>query len=105
MENCEKIKIVKSLIGADEEATDAIISVYLNLSEDKILKRLYPYNKAGKKLPEEYSYTQCELAHRLYLKRGAEGQLSHSENGTSRAYGSVDEEDILKSIIPFAEVL
>lgn len=41
-----------------------------------------------------------------YAKMGAEGELSHSENGVSRTYAGASEHpnDILKEIVPLARI-
>lgn len=44
-----------------------------------------------------------ELAMYDWNHIGAEGEVSHSENGTSRSWGSRN--DILKEVIPFITVL
>lgn len=101
-----KIEIVQTLVGNDQEATSEVCGVYLTLAADKILSRLYPFGKPCEDfLPDEYGYMQCELASRYFLRRGGEGEISHSENGVSRTYASVDDEDILRRIVPFAGVI
>jgi hypothetical protein len=79
--------------------------VYLSLASKRILQRLYPFDSTQTTLPSEYEYMQCELASRMYLRRGAEGEMSHSENGISRSYGTVNDEDILSQIVPFVQVM
>ena len=95
----------------DETITDSLADVYLALSEDKILKRLYPFDEwdddgelIEHTIPAKWQTTQVELAARLYLRRGGEGETSHSENGVSRQYGTVDDSDILNRIVPYAKV-
>lgn len=101
----EKLTMVKALIGEDESATDALIKAYLNIAKGKMLKRLYPFDSSKTDIPEQYATDQCELAVRLFLKRGAEGEIAHNENSINRTYGSVDEEDILSRLTPFAKVV
>lgn len=100
----EKITISKSLIG-DEDISDSIITAYLELAKNAMLKRLYPFGTTDKTLPSQYDMDQCELAVRMFSRRGAEGETSHSENSISRTYGSVNDEDILSRIVPFAKVM
>lgn len=101
----EKISMVKVLIGEDDSLTDELVKTYLNIAKGKMLKRLYPYHPDKTELPEQYATDQCELAVRLFLKRGAEGEITHNENSVNRTYGSVDEEDILSRLTPFAKVV
>ena len=93
-----------ALIG-DSTIDSSIITVYLSLASKRILQRLYPFDSTQTTLPSEYEYMQCELASRMYLRRGAEGETSHSENGISRSYGTVNDEDILSQIVPFVQVM
>jgi hypothetical protein len=72
----------------------------------KMLERLYPYDteKGESDIPARYDTIQCELASRLFLRRGSEGETTHEENGVNRSYGSVDDSDILQRLTPFAKV-
>lgn len=101
----EKIIKVQALLNNDEEAVDDVVSAYLSLSKAKILERLYPFDDTKRDIPHKYDMLHCELATRLFLRRGAEGEISHSENGINRTYDSVDDEDILSRIVPFAKVV
>lgn len=103
----EKIAKVQSLIDDDaEEATDTVVRQYLDLAEQKMLDRIYPFGETlSSRLPRRYERLQCELAVRYFLRRGAEGEETHEENGVNRAYGSVDDEDILSRLTPFAAVM
>ena len=106
MTDAQKIAMVQTLVQNDGDATDAIVGVYLKLACNKMLERLFPYDttKTVSDIPERYETIQCELAARLYLRRGGEGETSHEENGVNRTYGSVDDEDILSRLTPFAKV-
>ena len=106
MTDAQKIAMVQTLVQNDGGATDAIVGVYLQLACNKMLERLFPYDttKTVSDIPERYETIQCELAARLYLRRGGEGETSHEENGVNRTYGSVDDEDILSRLTPFAKV-
>ena len=52
-----------------------------------------------------YEMLQVKLATRYFLRRGGEGEIRHSENGIDRTYGSVNDEDLLMEITPFAKVI
>lgn len=106
MVDSEKIAMVKSLVGDDPTATDELIAVYLRLACNKMLERLYPYHsdKEESDIPSRYDVTQCELTARLFLRRGSEAENNHEENGVNRSYDSVDDEDILSRLTPFAKV-
>lgn len=102
----EKITAVRALIGSDPDATDALITVYLADAESAILRRLYPWGipDSVTSVPSDYEMLQCKLAMRYFLRRGAEGEFIHDENGTNRHYGSVNDEDLLKEVVSYAKV-
>lgn len=103
MTDTEKINAVRVLVNNDPEATDAVISVYLDDAKAAILRRLYPWGVPYEAvIPYQYEMLQCKLAMRYFLKRGAEGEYIHDENGTNRHYGSVNDEDLLQEVVPFA---
>lgn len=106
MTEAEKIIMVKTLVESDPGATDEVVAVYLSLACNAMLERLYPYDSAkeAEDIPSRYDTIQCELAARYFLRRGGQGEINHEENGVNRQYGSVDDEDILKRLTPFAKV-
>ena len=106
MTSAEKIAMVKTLVENDADATDAVVTVYLTIAGNKMVERLYPYD-TGKEIsdiPVRYDTIQCELASRLFLRRGSEGETNHEENGVNRSYANVDDDDILCRLTPFAKV-
>ena len=106
MTDAEKKAMVKALAENDAAATDDVVTVYLTLASNKMLERLYPFDtsKGASDIPGRYDVIQCELAARLFLRRGSEGEISHSETNVSRSYSSVDDADILDRLTPFVKV-
>lgn len=102
MTDAEKRAMVCTLIG--ESLTDTVADVYLSLAKDKIMARRFPFGTDETAIPTEYEILQCELAERLYLRKGAEGEISHNENGINREYDSVNDSDLLSRIVPFAKL-
>ena len=102
----EKITRVQTLIGADETATSALIGVYLDEAKSAILNRRYPFGIPPYEtdVPQMYENLQCRLAQRYFLRRGAEGEQIHNEDGVHRHYGSVNDEDLLMEVIQIAKV-
>lgn len=100
----EKVQMVQVLIS-DVTVTTAMIQTYLALAADQILGYLYPFGGAPTEWPSQYDLTQVQLAVRKVARRGGEGEISHSENGVSRTYGSVDDTDLLKDLTPYAGVI
>ena len=103
MTDSEKITMVQTLVG--EDATDALVGVYLEDAKAAILRRRYPFRQpVDVDIEPRYEMLQVKLAARYYLRRGGEGEISHNENGIDRRYGSVNDEDLLMEVTPFAKV-
>lgn len=106
MTNAEKIATVKTLVN-DSTLTDDFVTTYLNKAEYAIRNRMYPFslpkNDDGTEktftVPAKYEMLQCELACRYILRRGGEGESKHDENGISRTYGSVNDDDLLMEVM------
>ena len=105
MTNAEKIQIVQTYIGADDGATDTVIAVYLDDAAEAILNRRYPFGiPDGAYVPQMYERLQCRLAAEMYLRRGAEGEESHNEDGVNRKYAHADFEPLLRNVMQIAKV-
>ena len=104
MELASKISITQTLVENDPAATSDLISVYLSDAEAAILRRLYPFSNRSQNdgIPAKYEMLQCKLAARYFLRRGAEGESFHEENGVNRHYNSVNDEDLLMEVTPMA---
>ena len=97
----EKLEMLKAIVGEDDD--DDVLTVYLNLAGDVILRRLYPYGTEITQVPSPYEVRQIEIASYLLNKRGAEGELTHSENGVNRTYADAEiPPSYLRGIVPFA---
>ncbi len=104
MTNEEKIAALKAMVGGSD--TDEVLSTYLMLAGRKIIAKAYPYDHDVTEVPSQYESLQIEIAVYLLNKRGAEGQVMHSENGVSRTYESADvPSSMLRSVIPNCGVL
>lgn len=99
----EQLKVLLGITGTDE---DSLLLTLLSLSAQKILDRVYPYNPTITEVPVRYETKLVEIALYLYNKRGAEGQIVHSENGISRTYESSDvPESLMRGITPYVGVI
>lgn len=109
MTDSEKLALCRVMVDQPETASgwsDDVLKSYLTIAGHKILNRAYPYDNAEREVPTRYGYLQCEIATYLLNKRGAEGEVSHSENGVSRTYESADvPESMLKDVIPHCGVI
>ena len=100
--NLTKLRLV---VGADA-SEDELLLMYLTDAERAIINHLYPMDEdTAHTLPTRYESRMVEIAAYLYNKRGAEGEISHNENGISRTYegGSIPN-SMLSDIIPYGRV-
>lgn len=103
MLEADKIAMVQALSGEKDEST---VSAYLAIAGNKICRKAYPFDPTVQEVPEQYGYTQVEIAVYLLNKRGAEFEISHSENGISRTYEDADvPSSIMRQIVPMVGVL
>lgn len=109
MTEVEKLALCRAMIDQPASADgwgDEVLKSYLSIAGQKILNRAYPYDDTVTVVPRRYDYLQCEIAAYLLNKRGAEGEVSHSENGISRTYENADvPESMLKDVIPHCGVI
>lgn len=98
------INRVKSILGYEVE--DNLISMYVEIAKNKILTRLYPYDNEIDEVPKRYEYKIIEITVYLINKIGAEGQISHTENGITRIYENADiPKSMISEITPYVKVL
>lgn len=101
-----KRTMLQSMLDSTE--TEAVLDTYLELAKQKILNRMYPFKDdyTGLDVPDRYVAVQLKIATYLLNKRGAEGEVSHIENGIHRNYGNADiPEQMLTEIVPFCSVI
>lgn len=104
MDKARQIALLKDRTG---EQDDALLDIYLDMAAEEVLNRAYPFRTGDEDVavPRRYVMLQVEIATYLLNKRGAEGQLSHSENGISRSYERAGvPESLLKQIMPRAKI-
>lgn len=103
MTDTEKLTMLKAMTGEKDES---VLSTYLSIAENKVLKRAYPFDSTVTVVPDRYAYNQVEIAAYLVNKRGAEGETAHSENGISRSYEDGDvPPTLLREIVPCASLI
>jgi hypothetical protein len=95
----EKLKLY---LGISDTSEDNLLLLLLDVSAKKILEKLYPFDSTKTEIPTRYQTKQIEIAQFLYNKRGAEGEVSHYENGVNRTYENADIPDsLMRGITPF----
>jgi hypothetical protein len=98
MTNAEKMVALATALAPDT-ATDEVLDGMLADAEALVLNRMYPFGYPDDAVvPSRYERIQIQLTVELYSKRGAEGQISHSENGISRTWA--EESALLKRVMP-----
>lgn len=103
MTDTEKLTMLKAVTGEKDES---VLSTYLSIAGNKVLKRAYPFDSTVTVVPDRYAYNQVEIAAYLVNKRGAEGETAHSENGISRSYEDGDvPPTLLREIVPCASLI
>lgn len=86
--------------------SDAILADCLENAKHAILSRRFPYGDYPDDVEPRYKDLQYRLAIEIYNRMGAEGELSHSENGISRSWdGSWASSQLLNEVVPFAGVV
>ena len=96
MTQLERLKIRITENTSDEELEDILES-----AKAVILSRRFPFGTPPEDIEPRYKDLQIRIAVEMFNKMGAEGQLSHSENGISRSYSSASvSEELLREITP-----
>lgn len=89
------------------ETDTNVLLTYIELATERVLNKMYPFGiPENATIPSKYEFTMLEIACYLINKRGAEGQVSHSENGIARTYESASvPKSMLKSVISHVGVV
>lgn len=99
----QKIAMLKSLTG---ETSSETISAYLFLAKSELIRKIYPYGDGTEEIPVKYDGLHVQAAEYLLNKRGAEGEVQHSENGLTRTYESGGlPKALLEQIVPICGVI
>lgn len=98
MTEIEKVESMRVAIAPDT-AEEKVLLSEIQAAESMILNKMYPFGYPDNAvIPPRYERLQISLAVELFTQRGAEGQASHSENGTTRTWPTVNR--ILAQIVP-----
>lgn len=96
----ERLKL--RLSDDDAQYSDAVLTDSLESAKAAILARRYPVGEFPEELPNRYADLQVRIAVVLISQRGAEGEVSHSENGVTRTWEGLD--GLLSEVVPVARV-
>lgn len=95
-------------IRIPEEDNELVLDEVLETAKSVILANLYPFEEdtTGKEMPTKYNSLLLDIATEMYNKKGAEGEVAHSENGVSRTYSSAYvSAELLRQITPYGCVV
>ena len=96
MTQLERLKI-----RITENVSDVELEDILESAKAVILSRRFPFGELPDEIESRYKDLQIRIAVEMFSKRGAEGEVAHSENGISRTYSSANvSEDLLREITP-----
>lgn len=86
--------------------SDAVLEDCLESAKNAILSRRFPYGDYPNEVEDRYLDLQYRIAVDIYNKSGAEGELTHNENGISRTFeGAWISPQLLREIVPYAGVV
>lgn len=101
----EVIAMVKKILMIKDTDSDETISAMLDIANDAILDRLYCVSgrpEGVDTIPRDCMPILVNSVVISYSQVGAEGELSHSEDGVSRSYNYSDMLDYInRHVIPF----
>lgn len=98
MTNDEKATQVASMLLPEVVETSDLLP-YVKLAEEIVLGKRFPFQNI-QIVPARYENIQCQIAVELWNKRGAEGEITHNENGINRTWESLVSSRLLSMIVP-----
>lgn len=96
MTDAEKLEKLRLMLDPSDTTSDAIANAFLTAAEKAVIQIVFPYGDGTEVMPTKYEYEQIEIAAYFLNKRGAEGELSHSEGGVNRSFETGDIPNTLK---------
>lgn len=93
-----QLNLLKELLG-NPQVSDLVLEFYLDNAKSIICDI-----RNSTDVESKYLTIQVKMAIEMFSKRGAEGQISHTENGISRMYEKADiSPSLITQITPFAK--
>lgn len=87
------VETLKTYLKITDNSEDALLSLFLDIAQDEVLHRRHPFGFTDIEKTatlERYSSNILKIAVYFYLKKDAEGEVTHNENGMNRTYESAD---------------
>ena len=83
-------KLNKLMTMLDDDVSTNVANTFLEAAEKAVINLAFPFGDGSEVMPEKYEEVQIEIAAYLISKRGAEGEVTHTEGGVTRTYESAD---------------
>ena len=83
-------KLNKLMTMLDDDVSTNVANTFLEAAEKAVINLAFPFGDGSEVMPEKYEEEQIEIAAYLISKRGAEGEVTHTEGGVTRTYESAD---------------
>ena len=83
-------KLNKLMTMLDDDVSTNVANTFLKAAEQAVINLAFPFGDGTEVMPEKYEEVQIEIAAYLISKRGAEGEVTHTEGGVTRTYESAD---------------
>lgn len=90
LSDSEKLARLRKKLDPADTTSDEIANAYLKMAEEAVINLAFPFGNGTEVMPEKYENVQIEIASYMLNKRGAEGEIAHTEGGTTRTYESAD---------------
>ena len=88
MTDAEKLNKLMTML--DDDVSTNVANTFLKAAEKAVINLAFPFGDGTEVMPEKYEEVQIEIAAYLISKRGAEGEVTHTEGGVTRTYESAD---------------
>lgn len=88
MTDAEKLNKLMTML--DDDVSTNVANTFLEVAEKAVINLAFPFGDGTEVMPEKYEEVQIEIAAYLINKRGAEGEVTHTEGGVTRTYESAD---------------
>ena len=104
----EKVSQVCALTGAGSVADRPVVEAYLLSARSLIMLTRHPFSQDpdSEAWETRYDGLQCEIAASMFNRRGADGEISHKENGVDRTWATAGvPKHLLSRIVPIGKAV
>lgn len=99
------LSVQREIASQGDSLSDAELEQLVSSAERHVLNHLYPFDDSQTEVPARYFGNVHDIAVYLFGRRGAEGELSHDEDGIKRTYADAYiPRAFFRGIIPYCGV-